>query len=113
MQVLPIDLTAIVAIIMGMLVILIPVAGITARFALKPTVEALAKLFEKQGLEDTVGILEQRMSLLESQMESMEASLRRIADVVEFDHELRSGGEETQLPRPEAEDRSPGGAPGR
>ena len=44
--VLPIDLTAIVAIVMGMLVVLIPVAGLTARFALKPVVEALARYRE-------------------------------------------------------------------
>jgi hypothetical protein len=87
-QVLPVDLESIIAIVMGISIILIPVAGLTARFALKPTVEALARLFEHKGLEETVGILERRMSLLETQMESMDTSLARVADAVEFDQKL-------------------------
>ena len=91
MEVLPVDLEAIIAIVMGVSIILIPVAGITARFALKPTVEAFARLFEHKGLEDTVEILERRMRRLETQMQSMDQSLGRIADAVEFDRELHGG----------------------
>lgn len=91
MQLLPVDLTAIVAIVMGVSIILIPVAGITARFALKPTVEAFARLFEHRGLDESVRVLEQRMSLIESQMDSMDHSLRRIAETAEFDRELERG----------------------
>ena len=95
MQVLPIDLTVIVAIVMGISVVLIPVAGLTARFALKPAMDAMAKLFERQGTEETVRVLQQRMALLETQMESMDQSLRRIAEATEFHRELGSGA-----PRP-------------
>lgn len=100
MQVLPVDLESIIAIVMGISIVLIPVAGITARFALKPTVEAFARLFEHKGLEETVGVMERRMNLLESQMESMNTSLARIAETVEFDHELRRGerGADRALP---------------
>jgi hypothetical protein len=35
--ILPIDLTALLAVFMGISIVLIPVLGITARFALKPT----------------------------------------------------------------------------
>lgn len=90
MQIMPIDLEAIIAIVMGISIVLIPVAGLTARFALKPTVEALARLFEHKGLEETVDILERRMAFLETRMESMDTSLRRLADAVEFDAELRA-----------------------
>src|SRR3990170_3366680 len=72
MQVLPVDLTALLAVFMGISVVLIPIIGITARFALKPTVEALAKLFEHKGVEESVGVLERRMSLLEQQIESLD-----------------------------------------
>lgn len=91
MDVLPIDLTSIVAIVMGMLVVLIPVAGLTLRFALKPTVEAIARLFEHKGVEEQVTILERRMSLLEAQMESVDSAVTRIADAMEFDRELEGG----------------------
>lgn len=91
MQVLPVDIVSLVAVFMGISIVLIPVIGITARFALKPTVEALARLFEHKGLEDTVGIMERRMALLESQMESLDSSVKQIAEAVDFHRALASG----------------------
>lgn len=87
----PIDLTEIVAVFMGISIVLIPVIGLTARFALKPTVEAFGQFFQAKGVEESVKILERRMALLESQIESIDASLNRLADVSEFHHKLSSG----------------------
>lgn len=98
MQVLPIDLTAIVAIVMGVSIVLIPVAGLTLRFAIKPAVEAIARSFEHRGLEDTVGILERRLGILERQMESVETTVNRLAEAVEFQNELQSGRTGSSLP---------------
>jgi hypothetical protein len=47
--VLPIDLTALLAVFMGISIILIPIIGLTARFALKPTVEAFSRILEAKG----------------------------------------------------------------
>lgn len=91
MEVLPINLTSLAAVIMGISVVLIPVIGVTARFALKPLVEALGRGFEHKGLDETVQILERRMALMEQQMESMDGSVRRLADAAEFDRALGSG----------------------
>jgi hypothetical protein len=91
MQIAPIDLTSLVATIMGISIVLIPVIGITARFALKPTVEALSRFLHTKELDESVNILERRMSLVENQLESMDNSLRRIADVTEFHHALDKG----------------------
>jgi hypothetical protein len=90
MQVLPIDLTAIVAIILGMLTILIPIAGLTARFALKPLVESMARLFDNRTVENTVEITERRVALLESQVESLEQTVKDLRDGREFDRQLQS-----------------------
>lgn len=90
MQVLPVDLTAIVAIVLGMLTILIPVAGLTARFALKPLVESMARLFDNRTVENTVEITERRVALLESQVESLEQTVRDLRDGREFDRQLQS-----------------------
>lgn len=87
----PIDLTELIAVFMGTSIVLIPVIGITARFALKPTVEALSQLFQAKGVEESVRILERRMALLESQVESIDASVSRLADVSEFHRELAAG----------------------
>jgi hypothetical protein len=90
MEILPIDLTSVIAVFMGISIVLIPVIGLTARFALKPTVEALSRVFESRGSEESVRMLEQRLSLLEQQLDAMEGSLRRIEDATRFDAQLRA-----------------------
>lgn len=91
MPIAPIDLTSLVATIMGISIVLIPVIGITARFALKPTVEALSKFLHTKELDENVNILERRMTLMEHQLESIESSVRRIAEVTEFHQALGKG----------------------
>jgi hypothetical protein len=93
MQIVPIDLTALVATIMGISIVLIPVIGITARLALKPTVEALSKFLHTRELDESVNILERRMALMENQLESIEGSVRRLAEVSEFHRALEKGEE--------------------
>jgi hypothetical protein len=88
MQILPIDLTALVAVILGTSIVLIPVIGLTARFALKPAVEALAKVFEHKQLDETVRILERRVEMQEHQIESLQSSLQQLADTRDFDRQL-------------------------
>lgn len=98
MQVLPVDLTAIVAVVMGMSLFLIPIIGLTARFALKPTVEALSRFFEGRGQDESLKIMERRLALLEQQVDVLEGALRRVEDGARFDAELRRGeGEEDAL----------------
>ena len=91
MDVMPIDLTAIVAIIMGISIVLVPVIGLTARFALKPLVESLGHFFQSRNVEESVRILERRMALLEQHLESMDTTVSRMSDAAEFHRELRSG----------------------
>ncbi len=93
MPVAPIDLVSLVAVIMGISVVLIPVIGLTARFALKPTVEALGRFFETKGSEEIVRILERRVALLEQQVEHLEGTQARLEEVSEFNKELASGSE--------------------
>jgi hypothetical protein len=94
--VMPIDVTAVIAVVMGMLVVLIPIAGVTARFALKPIAEAVARMREAQGASQALGLVEQRLALLEQQMSNLESDVKRIEDVTEFDRQLRSGPQETE-----------------
>jgi hypothetical protein len=83
-------LVPLAAVIMGTLIILIPVAGLTARFAIKPIVEAVARLRES-GNSRELSILEQRVALLEQQLQNVESSVDRIAAGREFDRQLGSG----------------------
>jgi hypothetical protein len=92
MQIQPIDLTSVIAVIMGISIVLIPVIGLTARFALKPTVEALSRIFEGRSMDESVQILERRVALLEQQVETYESALKRLEESTAFDRQLRSGG---------------------
>lgn len=93
MQILPVDLTAVIAVIMGISIVLIPVIGLTARFALKPTVEALSRIFEGRERDESVQMLERRVALLEQQLDAMEGSLQKAQEAASFDAELRAGQE--------------------
>jgi hypothetical protein len=78
---------------LGILTVLIPIAGLTARFALKPIVEAIARMREVQA--GTTGrelsVLEQRVALLEQQYQALDSSVERIAEIKDFDRQLTSG----------------------
>jgi hypothetical protein len=91
MNVLPVDLVGLVAVIMVFSIVLVPVIGLTARFALKPTVEALGKFFEIKGDEESIRILERRMALVEQQLEAIEGSVARLHETREFDRQLEAG----------------------
>jgi hypothetical protein len=91
MNVLPVDLVALVGTIMGISIVLFPVIGLTARFALKPTVEAFGRFFEHKELDESVHILERRMSLLEQQIQSLESTMEHLAEATEFHNALQSG----------------------
>ena len=91
MPIAPVDLTSLVAVIMGISLILVPVLGLTARYALKPTVEALMTLFENRNTDESVRILERRVALLEQQVEILETSQHRLQEEQEFRKQLESG----------------------
>jgi hypothetical protein len=86
-------LIPILGILMGGLMFLIPIAGLTARFAIKPIMEALAKGRETGlgGTNRELAVLEQRVALLEQQYQALEASVDRLGEVREFDRMLSSG----------------------
>lgn len=108
MNVLPIDFVALVSVIMGISIVLIPVAGLTARYALKPIVEALGRYFEGKGSDEATKITERRLALLEQQIDEMQGALNRLVEVSEFHASLRGAGRPSALgPGPDDAGRSP------
>ncbi len=90
----PVDWVALVAVTMGTLIVLIPVAGLTARFALKPIVEAVARMRQTQGAVEHLALLEQRMALMEQQQANTESDVGRLLEVQEFQEKLLTNQEE-------------------
>lgn len=90
MQILPIDVTALVATVLGISIVLIPVLGVTARFALHPTVEALSKLFDKRSSDETLRIVERRLELQEQEIAMLTQAVRSLGEAHEFDRALKA-----------------------
>jgi hypothetical protein len=81
------DLVPILAISGGLLVVLIPIAGLTARFALKPLIESdAAAMRVRQGGD--VQAMEQRIARLEQELTSLRGEVSRVADGADFDRKL-------------------------
>ena len=92
------------AIFLVLMVVLIPITGLTARFALKPVMEALGKYRESQNDQQMQALLERRVSLMEEQMHSMDRSLRELVEASEFHRELETGrAQRAALPLPTPE----------
>ena len=84
------DFTGMVAVLGGLLIVLIPIAGLTARFALKPLIESVtAALRARQG-GDVAG-MERRVAQLEQELASMRGDLKQVADGAAFDRSLARG----------------------
>jgi hypothetical protein len=93
MQVLPVDLTGLVAVIMGTLMFLIPIAGLTLRYAIKPVTEAVARMREGGNDREALALLERRMALLEQEVHGlggMRDELGRLLEELEFQRQLKA-----------------------
>jgi hypothetical protein len=65
----PIDLPELIGITLGILTLLIPVTGVTLRFALRPLVEALGLGRAHRATAEQIAVLEKRIALIERQMD--------------------------------------------
>lgn len=78
------------AIFLGMMVVLIPIAGLTARFALRPVMEALTKYREVAGQNEAQQLLERRVALMEEQLHGIDRSIRELGEASDFHRQLES-----------------------
>jgi len=82
------DFIGMIAVAGGILIVLIPIAGLTARFALKPLIESVtAAMRARQGGEVSAGV-ERRMALLEDEVAALRGELRKVSDGAAFDRSL-------------------------
>jgi hypothetical protein len=85
------SLVPIVAILFAGLIVLIPIAGLTLRFALKPAIESYVRLRSSPDQDRLVSVLEQRLTLVEQQLHQVESTLRGIEEKRDFDQRLVGG----------------------
>lgn len=91
MQVLPVDLVGLVSVILGISVVLVPVIGVTARFALAPAVQALGRVFENRDSDEHMRLLERRLDIQEQEIALLTQTVRHLADGRDFERQLESG----------------------
>lgn len=81
-------IVAIVAILVGGTAVILPIAGLTARFALKPLVDSFAHNRDGQAHTERAALLEQRVALLEEQLRLLEREQAALAEASEFHRQL-------------------------
>lgn len=85
------DVEEFAAILALLALVVIPALALTARFTLKPIVEAIIGL--REGLmgrrpdED----VQRRLAMIEAELADLGSAVRRLADVHEYDRKLASG----------------------
>jgi len=78
------ELLITIAIIVG---VLVPVFGLTWRFALRPTLQSRTQLDD----EAPARLQSERIDHMERQIDEMESLVRRLVEATEFDRRLKSG----------------------
>ncbi len=81
-----VGIAQILVVLFAGLVLLIPIAGLTLRFALKPALEAFSQMKELRGQGQELRLIEQRLSLLEEKLNSV--AFTRMLDENEFRRQL-------------------------
>jgi len=85
------DTDEFIAIVAVLALVVVPALGLTARFALKPIVEAIIVLRDGligRRLPDDV---EHRLAAIEAELAELGGAVRRLSDVQRYDRELTAG----------------------
>jgi hypothetical protein len=84
-------LVPITAILVGGAIVLLPLAALTARFALKPLVEAFARARGGEQAVERLALVEQRLALVEEQLHGLERDNARLLEEADFRRQLERG----------------------
>lgn len=83
----------ILIILMSGLVVLVPVAGLTLRFALKPMVDSIARLLEARNGSaarslEAIDLVDKRLALLEQELQLLRGEVQQLDERNEFYEKL-------------------------
>jgi hypothetical protein len=82
------DIEGIIAVAGGILIVLVPVCGFTARFMLKPVIEGVARALQSRQANESLQLLERRMALLEQELAAVRADVQQVGDAKDFYRKL-------------------------
>jgi len=81
----PQELAAIIALLFAGTIVLVPVLALSARFALKPVVDSIARL--RQNGNDAT-LQDRRIALLEAELQHLSSAVQQFAEVEDFRRQL-------------------------
>jgi len=84
--------TDVIEVLAIFLIIFVPVAGITARIAIKPIVEAFTKYMQARQGTEGLQLLERRIALLEQELGATRAEVQGLSEGRDFDRQIAGGG---------------------
>lgn len=84
------NITGLVAVLLGTAIVLIPVLALSARFALKPVIEAIIRLRQSQGAAQDSAVQDRRISLLEAEVQNLQQAIHSLTEAEDFRRRLGS-----------------------
>ncbi|HEX5724810.1 MAG TPA: hypothetical protein VFX98_05050 [Longimicrobiaceae bacterium] len=75
-------------ILAGFLIVFVPVAGLTARIALKPVIEAYVKVLQARQTSLEMQTLERRLALVEQEIQAVRTDVHELGEQKEFYRKL-------------------------
>lgn len=81
------ELAGVIAVFFGGAILLTPIVALSVRFALKPTMESLAKI-KQTSHPETSTLQDRRISLLEAELENLRNSVQYLAEAEDFRRQL-------------------------
>ncbi len=82
------ELAGVFAVFFGGMVVLTPLLAISARFALKPLLETMARLRQINAAQETNSLQDRKIELLEAEVEQLRRTLNALVDGRDFDQQL-------------------------
>lgn len=83
-------MAGILAILLTGIIILVPVFGLTLRFALRPAIEAWTKLRSESAAPQHTELLSRQISLLETELQQVQQTLQHLVEIQDFQRQLSS-----------------------
>ncbi|HEX6069094.1 MAG TPA: hypothetical protein VFZ18_04705 [Longimicrobiaceae bacterium] len=82
-------MAAVLAVLLGGITILIPVVGLTLRFALRPVLETWARLRSTPTPDSQTELLTRQMSLLEAELQQVQHAVQGLVETQDFQRSLQ------------------------
>ena len=76
------------AVLLGGMAVLVPIFGLTLRFAIKPLIETWAEVQRGRSSADNTALLERQIGVLEMELQQVQHAIRALSEGQEFQRQL-------------------------